>query len=176
VRGTHSGGDLATGGAEFSVGENGLRLQAGATGAGVEGTLGTFDENDHNDTVFRGGLSAGPSLGVRGHWGDSDHDGRREWGAGVDIGPISVDFKTESKGLQGPVPWLVDHFTGDDGPSGLEQIQNQLEDSTIRDRQLEELEKNKEKIMKEQGPDAYYRNMLLANAPLEVRKAMGAAQ
>lgn len=102
VRGKiNEGGDVpvnweaGTAGAEFSGGENGVRAQAGVTAIGVEGTLGGFDKERNDDIQARGGLSIGPSLGARLHWGDSDHDGYREYGLGADIGPFSFDVKSE---------------------------------------------------------------------------------
>ena len=41
------------------------------------------------------GLSFPPLSPLRAHWSDNDHDGRREYGLGLNLGPVSVDYKTE---------------------------------------------------------------------------------
>jgi hypothetical protein len=87
--------EAGTAGAEFSYGDNGFRWQTGATGVGGGMTFGNFEKDNPTDTQVRVGLSAGPSLGFRGHWGDSDGDGIPEIGGGVDIGPLSIDSKSE---------------------------------------------------------------------------------
>jgi hypothetical protein len=81
--------------AEASAGTNGASLGAGLTGIGGSATFGKFNANSNTDTSTRFGLSAGPSFGLRGHWGDSDSDGSREVGVGFDLGIFSADLKTE---------------------------------------------------------------------------------
>lgn len=34
-------------------------------------------------------------MRFRSHWGDADADGCRELGAGLDLGPVTVDQKSE---------------------------------------------------------------------------------
>ena len=79
--------------ADAWVGEDGLALGAGATLLGAAGGL----EHDPTtaDGAWRAGLSEGPSVGVRGHWGDTDGDGRREYGFGFDVGMFSLDLSDE---------------------------------------------------------------------------------
>jgi hypothetical protein len=80
---------------EASVGTNGATFGGGATIVGGSATVGKFDPKSNTDTQTRFGLSAGPSFGLRGHWGDSDNDGHREIGAGFDLGIFSADLKSE---------------------------------------------------------------------------------
>jgi hypothetical protein len=87
--------EAGTAGAEFSYGDNGIRAQAGATGVGGGMTFGNFEKENDTDSQVRVGLSAGPSLGVRVHWGDSDGDGIPEIGGGADVGALSIDSKSE---------------------------------------------------------------------------------
>ena len=80
-------GQAGTGGLEASVGSDGATLGGGFTAVG-----GSVSVNDgHEGTRF--GLSEGPSLAARAHWGE-DKDGFRQYGAGGDVGPFSVDFTT----------------------------------------------------------------------------------
>lgn len=74
-------------------GEDGFSLGVGATVLGGVGGL----EHDPTraDGAGRFGLSEGPSLGLRGHWGDTDGDQRREYGIGFDIGPVTYDVSDE---------------------------------------------------------------------------------
>lgn len=53
------------------------------------------DAQGNTEMSRRFGLSEGEGYAFRLHHGDADHDGRREWGAGFDYGPISADLKTE---------------------------------------------------------------------------------
>jgi hypothetical protein len=213
VRGPNGGLDAATAGAELSAGENGIRVQGGATGGGIQGTWGGFDKESDDDTEISLGLSEGPSFGLRFHWGDSDGDGKREWGGGFDLGPVSFDGKTEDPlwqgivphlvesesplrnlpaDLQGPITSTIDLFSGDYGPAAetafdlmkrgtfgrgiaMEQKKNQEEFQEKRAMELLGLAKNKEQMMKEQGPEAYYRQMLLANMPPQMRIHLDAA-
>jgi hypothetical protein len=95
-RGSVSGQvDILTASHEGSVGENGATLSGGLTAVGGSATAGKFDKGSNTDVQGRFGLSAGPSAGARLHWGDSDEDGYNEYGFGFDIGPASVDIKTE---------------------------------------------------------------------------------
>ena len=84
-------------GAAFDVssyaGESGFGFGAQASVAGFNvggGTTGT-DVDEYNKV----GLSEGVGAAVRGSWGDTDHDGFREYGGGLDLGPVSVDMRTE---------------------------------------------------------------------------------
>jgi hypothetical protein len=161
--------DLETAGYELSVGENGIRAQAGASAVGGSVTVGNFSKERSHDSQTRVGLSAGPSLGARIHWGDSDKDGSREYGFGFDYGPISLDVKTEDPleaagqvmGLGGAMGL----------PNGLEEAleKNQAEFMAKRDSELADLEKNKVQVMQERGPQVYYRMITMANMPPEMR-------
>lgn len=73
------------------------------------------------DEEARFGLGAGVGAAGRLHWGDADNDGRREYGFGADIGPVSFDIKTEdplltlAKGSPlAPLAWGADWLMGDD--------------------------------------------------------------
>lgn len=75
------------------AGESGFGFGAQASVAGFNvggGTTGT-----DADEYGKFGLSEGAGAAVRGSWGDTDHDGLREYGGGVDVGPFSVDMRTE---------------------------------------------------------------------------------
>lgn len=50
---------------------------------------------DDRNVKFGAGVSFPPIGGIRGHWSDDDRDGHREYGFGIDAGPISFDYKTE---------------------------------------------------------------------------------
>jgi hypothetical protein len=62
-------------------------------------------------------MSGGVGAAGRLHFGDSDGDGAREYGIGGDLGPFSVDFKTED-----PLRSLLTHHIpfglGDNLPGG----------------------------------------------------------
>jgi hypothetical protein len=92
----------------IEAGENGFAL--GGTATVVEGglTLGdaTPDASDTMDTSVRLGASLGMGFQARGHWDDSDHDGVPESGFGFDVGPVSMDVRSEELG------W-VSNYLGD---------------------------------------------------------------
>ncbi len=69
----------------------------GAQASVVAGALSyaTQDPTSSQDTVLRGGVSEGPGVALRLHYGDADGDGRREYGFGFDVGPASFDLKSE---------------------------------------------------------------------------------
>src|SRR5688572_697255 len=142
-----TGADMFSAGAELSAGENGFRAQAGISAGGLQGTLGGFDKERSHDHMIRGGLDYGLSAGLRGHWGDSDKDGNREYGFGVDFGPASFDIKTED-----PLETLG-YFVGAGGAMGLpnnveemlekaQEKKNQEEFIATRDKELADIEKN----------------------------------
>jgi hypothetical protein len=75
------------------VGTGGFNFGAQAALGGFNiggGTRGT-DTDEYNKI----GLSEGVGAAVRGNWGDTDGDGLREYGGGFDVGPVSVDMRTE---------------------------------------------------------------------------------
>lgn len=86
--------------AAMEAGENGFSV--GATASIIEGgvTLGdsTPDASDNMDTSVRLGAAAGLGFSARGHWADSDRDGVPESGFGFDIGPVSMDVRSERLG------------------------------------------------------------------------------
>ena len=71
----------------------GLGAQANLGEAAIE--LKQKDAKRTDDEYVKIGVSEGEGIGVRGHWGDEDHDGHREYGFGFDVGPLSVDMTTE---------------------------------------------------------------------------------
>jgi len=122
-------GDMGAGTAsvEANAGADGFSL--GAQANAVEGsvTLGAPGKDKVNNESVRLGLSAGLGLAGRGHWGDKDGDGHREYGFGFDAGPVSMDLKTEDPALTflknplllgGALGWGVDTAT-DDGKFNL---------------------------------------------------------
>ncbi len=90
-------GDVGAGtfGADANIGSNGATLGATANLGEASITGGNFSNKSNTDESIRVGLSKGVGLAGRLHWGDSDHDGHREFGAGVDAGIFSMDVKTE---------------------------------------------------------------------------------
>jgi hypothetical protein len=75
------------------VGTGGFNFGAQAAVGGFNiggGTRGT-DTDEYNKI----GLSEGVGAAVRGNWGDTDGDGFREYGGGFDVGPVSVDMRSE---------------------------------------------------------------------------------
>ena len=95
------GGESGFGlGAQASVG--GFNVGGGTTGTDV-------------DEYGKFGLSEGVGAAVRGSWGDTDGDGFREYGGGLDLGPVSVDMRTEDpfrSGVRNFVPGgaLLENF------------------------------------------------------------------
>ena len=93
--------------AECSIGNDGMTVGAGANIIHGAVTMGGFNADDSwADSQLRLGAGYGVGFGGRGHWGDSDGDGVREIGLGVDFGPFSGDFKTEALGHAWN--WLTD--------------------------------------------------------------------
>ena len=86
---------LGTAGADLSLNpDTGFSIGAQANIAEGAITAGTTDTGD-SDKTYKLGLSEGVGAALRGHWGDKDKDGLREYGFGFDFGPLSVDMKTE---------------------------------------------------------------------------------
>ncbi len=77
---------------------NSSTAQLGAQANLIEGAVshGTSDRNSADDRFIRLGGSVGVGAAGRVHYGDADHDGRREYGFGFDAGPVSFDYKTEN--------------------------------------------------------------------------------
>jgi hypothetical protein len=71
----------------FSVGAEAFAVQGGVT----QGNIGEGSRDE--ETRLSGGVGLGASA--RGHWEDADGDGKREYGAGFDVGPVTIDIKTE---------------------------------------------------------------------------------
>jgi hypothetical protein len=93
----------ASAGAEFDA-NSGFNVGAQANLAEIALTAGRSSEDYSTDEIGRFGLSSGVGAAFRGHWGDLDRDGYREYGFGLDLGPISFDIKTEDpiRSLLGP--------------------------------------------------------------------------
>ena len=70
-----------------NLGASAYLVQGSVTG----GNIGT----GARDEEARIGLGAGVGGAGRLHWEDADGDGRREYGFGADIGPVSFDLRTE---------------------------------------------------------------------------------
>ena len=58
-------------------------------------SLNSANPNSDGDEHLRVGGSAGLGLELRTHWSDEDGDGRPEVGGGFDLGPVTLDYKTE---------------------------------------------------------------------------------
>lgn len=74
----------------------------GTSEASIDGSIisgaanyGTLDPTSIDDTIARFGLSWGAGLGGRFHNRDDDGDGISEVGLGVDLGPLSIDIRSE---------------------------------------------------------------------------------
>jgi len=84
----------------IEAGEDGFTI--GGSASIIEGavTLGdsTPEASDNTDTSVRLGAGAGLGFSARGHWADSDNDGVPESGFGFDIGPVSMDVRSERLG------------------------------------------------------------------------------
>lgn len=106
------GGDaqLLGANADLNAGANGFSVGAGLTGAGIAVRGGDLSQANGEDMRF--GVSAGPSFGVRGSWGE-EADGHRAYGMGLDLGFASLDLKTKD-----PVGTLMKHG-GTLGQNGL---------------------------------------------------------
>ncbi|HZA86709.1 MAG TPA: hypothetical protein VE466_07510 [Acidimicrobiales bacterium] len=79
------------------------QIQAGY-GAGIGAAVAAQTRQRY----LRLGLSAGPSALIRLHNSDIDADADREYGFGVDLGPITLDYKTETPVWD--LPWILSGF------------------------------------------------------------------
>ncbi|MFK7927997.1 MAG: peptidoglycan-binding domain-containing protein [Myxococcota bacterium] len=86
--------------ANCSVGDDGVAVGAQASAGDVSFDLHNRDPDEEDILDGRVGFSEGLGLEVRGHWADRDHDGRTEYGFGMDVGPFSFDATTESIGTR----------------------------------------------------------------------------
>lgn len=86
---------VGTSGVEASRGEDGATYSAGANLIEASVILGRFTPGNRREEQVRVGASLGSGGGFRVHSGDSDGDGSREGGAGIDVGPFNFDLKTE---------------------------------------------------------------------------------
>jgi hypothetical protein len=93
--GAYVHGDVAGPSADLSAyaGDGGFALGAQASVAGFN--VGAGSRGTEQDEYGKFGLSEGVGAAGRGYWGDTDGDGFREYGFGVDAGPVSVDLRTE---------------------------------------------------------------------------------
>jgi hypothetical protein len=74
----------------------GVRRDASTTEAGFGASA--FDAAlsvGNREHSARFGVGAGPGLGGRVHHGDADGDGLKEYGFGLDVGPVSFDVRSE---------------------------------------------------------------------------------
>jgi hypothetical protein len=106
--------DLAGPGAnaKWQANENTSEAGASARGGSIAVTAQTTG-TDH-DEAARLGYSHGAGAAARFHYGDTDGDGRREYGFGLDVGPVTFDVKTEDPArtglhsMTGPLSPLAD--------------------------------------------------------------------
>jgi len=98
--------------AKWQGNENTSEAGAGA-GMGSIAVTAQTTGTDH-DEAARLGYSHGPGAAARIHYGDTDGDGRREYGFGLDVGPVTFDVKTEDPArtavhsVAGPLSPLAD--------------------------------------------------------------------
>lgn len=90
-----AGGEVQGPGAWAGASDNGSTFEAGASAqvASAAANVGTTGTN--SDENLKVGASEGVGAAARFHHGDADGDKRTEWGVGVDVGPVSVNLKTE---------------------------------------------------------------------------------
>jgi hypothetical protein len=161
-------------GHDLTHGKEGAPLQGYAvTGEalyhGISGDREALDKiREENRSGKRGTLAQwGSKLG---RWSRDTQDDMARWV--VD----NVDFDSMAAlGPANPLGAIGGLLGGDDGPSEAEQQKNQADFIAKRDKELADIEKNKEKIMKEQGPQAYYHKMTIANLPPQLRVHIDAA-
>ena len=87
--------NFMSGDLELSGGEDGFTAGAGLTAMGWAVRDDQANPEETDELLTRVGLSGGVGFGVRGHWADSDGDGLREYGAGMDLGLVTLDLKSE---------------------------------------------------------------------------------
>jgi hypothetical protein len=92
-----------SGGANHSESETEIGASANLVAADWTWQRSNKERND--DRSLHVGGSVGVGAGGRLHHSDKDNDGRREWGVGVDAGPVSFDFSTESETLDDVASW-----------------------------------------------------------------------
>jgi hypothetical protein len=81
-------------------------LGISATGVELSGDADVgANPNRNDDDSVRGALGIGEGFGVRAHYGDRDHDGVRELGFGCDVGPGTIDVRSEHLGQAFNAAW-----------------------------------------------------------------------
>jgi hypothetical protein len=112
VPGGKVGGEVAgpSAGAGASANDSTAQVGAGASAATVAVNAGSTGTNVDESARF--GVSPGVGAAARVHYGDSDGDGHREYGVGVDVGPFTADVKSED-----PLRTMATQFMG--GPLGM---------------------------------------------------------
>jgi hypothetical protein len=70
----------------------------GATASVIGGavTVRAMSPKTDDDVVVRAGAALSAGGAVRVHHSDEDKDGKKEYGLGVDVGPVTVDLKSEN--------------------------------------------------------------------------------
>lgn len=82
--------------AEATIGKDGATFGGGVSAADVAATFGRPSKDSGTDSQVRLGAGLGVGLTGRLHWSDDDRDGDREYGFGIDLKFVSLDFKTEA--------------------------------------------------------------------------------
>jgi hypothetical protein len=164
---------------EANLGEEGVVLGGGANMIGGSVTVGSPPTKENKyDQRLTIGWDHGTDARLAADWDDTDGDGKRNYRGEVDLPgmPVSIGLETEDpeltlRGLAGGgiPPELLAQIVE------AEQQKNQAEFIAKRDKELADLEKNKEQIMKKQGAQAYYHKMFLANSPPQVRSILESA-
>lgn len=87
--------NVMTFGGAHSGNSSSAQMGGGGTiiGGGISGQY--KSETGRRDIYARGAVTAGPSAGIRLHYGDADNDGFNEYGVGVDYEWLSADIKSE---------------------------------------------------------------------------------
>jgi peptidoglycan hydrolase-like protein with peptidoglycan-binding domain len=96
---------------EATVGNDGFTVGAAASLGDASYTGGTINPESSTDLTGRVGLGYGEGAAVRGHWDDADNDSYREYGFGLDVGPLSLDGTAEDPlGLDTTTRFLIGEF------------------------------------------------------------------
>ena len=114
---------------EFSSTEEGLSVGTGVSLIEGAVTTGCTDPSYQHDLQTRFGLSLGLGMGGRLHYADQDGDDIPEIGMGFDIGPVSLDMRSETLGHASNA--LADAMH--EGPGGMRAMPGEARAQARRD-------------------------------------------